>query len=111
MAILNSRLVSFDAATVAFRWKDYRIKRGDRQRVMRRASGEFIRRFLLHVLPDGFYRIPHHGLLASAGRKVNIMKVRAMLGTSSPTVSPKAEAESIPLLCASPAPAAEAPCA
>jgi hypothetical protein len=51
VAISNSRLVSADAATVAFRWKDYRIKQGDRQKVMRLATGEFIRRFLIHVLP------------------------------------------------------------
>jgi hypothetical protein len=59
VAISNSRLVSADAGTVAFRWKDYRIKQGDRQRVMWLATEEFIRRFLLHVLPDSFHRIRH----------------------------------------------------
>jgi hypothetical protein len=53
----NTRLISADAATVAFRWKDYRIKSGGRRRVMRLATDEFIRRFLIHVLPDGFHRI------------------------------------------------------
>jgi hypothetical protein len=63
VAISNSRLISADADTVAFRWKDYRIKTGDRQKVMRLATDEFIRRFLIHVLPDGFHRIRHYGLL------------------------------------------------
>jgi hypothetical protein len=72
VAISNRRLISADADTVTFRWKDYRIKRGDRMKVMRLATGEFIRRFLIHVLPDGFHRIRHYGLLASAGHKTNI---------------------------------------
>ncbi len=79
VAISNTRLVSADADTVAFRWKDYRIKRGDRQKVMRLATPEFIRRFLIHVLPDGFHRIRHYGLLASSARKANITKIRALL--------------------------------
>jgi len=80
VAISNQRLVSADAYTVAFHWKDYRIKRGDRMKVMRLRTGEFIRRFLLHVLPDGFHRIRHYGLLASATRKTNIAKIRTLLG-------------------------------
>jgi hypothetical protein len=84
VAISNSRLVSADAGTVAFRWKDYRIKTGDRRRVMRLATDEFIRRFLIHVLPDGFHRIRHYGLLASATRKANIAKIRALLGADGP---------------------------
>nr|WP_243145016.1 IS91 family transposase [Litoreibacter roseus] len=79
VAISNHRLVSADANTVVFRWKDYRIKRGDRQKVMRLATPEFIRRFLIHALPDGFHRIRHYGLLASSARKTNITKVRALL--------------------------------
>jgi hypothetical protein len=74
VAISNSRLVSADAQTVTFRWKDYRIKSGDRQKVMRLATPEFIRRFLIHILPDGFHRIRHYGLLASAKRKANITR-------------------------------------
>jgi hypothetical protein len=93
VAISNSRLVSADAATVAFRWKDYRIKQGDRQKVMRLATGEFIRRFLIHVLPDGFHRIRHYGLLASATRKANIAKIRALLGADRPNQEPPASAE------------------
>ena len=80
VAISNSRLVSADADTVAFRWKDYRIKRGDRMKLMRLGTHEFIRRFLIHILPDGFHRIRHYGLLASATRKTNIAKIRVLLG-------------------------------
>jgi hypothetical protein len=80
VAISNHRLISADADTVAFRWKDYRIKRGDRQKVMRLSTLEFIRRFLIHVLPDRFHRIRHYGLLASSARKTNITKIRDLLG-------------------------------
>lgn len=104
VAISNSRLVSADAGAVAFRWKDYRIKRGDRQRVMRLATGEFIRRFLLHVLPDGFHRIRHYGLLASAGRKVNIAKIRAMVGAVPPVTPPDAAPEPVALTLREPCP-------
>ena len=76
VAISNHRLVSADADAVAFRWKDYRIKRGDRMKVMRLSTREFIRRFLIHVLPDGFHRIRHYGLLASAGRRRNVETIR-----------------------------------
>ncbi len=75
VAISNHRLVSADAETVAFRWKDYRIKTGDRQKVMRLATDEFIRRFLIHVLPDGFHRIRHYGLLAGATRPARAVSV------------------------------------
>ncbi|PTX60692.1 putative transposase [Sulfitobacter mediterraneus] len=79
VAISNRRLVSADADIVAFRWKDYRIKRGQRQKVMRLATPELIRRFLIHVLPDGFHRIRHYGLLASGTRKANLTKIRGLL--------------------------------
>ncbi len=78
VAISNSRLIGADAETVAFKWKDYRSKNGDRQKVMRLATGEFIRRFLIHVLPDGFHRIRHYGFLASAKRKSSIAKIRTL---------------------------------
>ena len=84
VAISNARLVSADAETVAFRWKDYRIKSGDRLKVMRLATDEFIRRFLVHVLPDGFHRIRHYGLLAGAGRKDTLARVRDLLGAQAP---------------------------
>ncbi len=80
VAISNSRIVNANANTVAFRWKDYRIKNGDKQNIMRLSTSEFIRRFLIHVLPDGFHRIRHYGLLANATRRANIAKVRLLLG-------------------------------
>lgn len=109
VAISNSRLVSADAGTVAFRWKDYRIKQGDRQKVMRLATDEFIRRFLIHVLPDGFHRIRHHGLLASAARKTNIAKIRALLGKALPVAVPATSAEPIPLTLREPCPCCGGP--
>ena len=84
VAISNHRLISADAETVAFRWKDYRIKAGDRQKVMCLSTPEFIRRFLMHVLPDGFHRIRHYGLLASATRKATIERIRDLLGQRTP---------------------------
>tara|TARA_R110002049_G_scaffold308961_2_gene515194 strand:+ start:312 stop:902 length:591 start_codon:yes stop_codon:yes gene_type:complete len=101
VAISNSRLVSADANTVALRWKDYRIKSRDRQKTMRLSTDEFIRRFLIHVLPD---RIRHYGLLASAGRKANIAKVRALLGAEQPGQEPQEDAEIIPLTLREPCP-------
>ena len=112
VAISNARLVSADAQTVAFRWKDYRIKSGDRQKIMRLATPEFIRRFLIHVLPDGFHRIRHYGLLASSVRKANIAKIHALLCIQKPeqVAVPEPQTEITPR-CASHAPAAAAPCA
>jgi len=104
VAISNQRLVSADANTVAFRWKDYRIKSGDRQKVMRLTTDEFIRRFLMHVLPDGFHRIRHYGLLASAQHKTNIAKVRALIGSSAPEQEPSSEDDPAPLTLQEPCP-------
>ena len=104
VAISNSRLISVDAETVAFRWKDYRIKSSDRQKVMRLATPEFIRRFLIHVLPDGFHRIRHYGLLASASRKANIAKIRTLLGAETAKQDGPLTAEIIPLTLREPCP-------
>ena len=104
VAISNNRLISADADTVAFRWKDYRIKHGDRQKVMRLKTGEFIRRFLIHVLPDGFHRIRHYGFLASAKRKENIAAIRAMIGAELQTVESEAPDEVPPLTLRQPCP-------
>ena len=104
VAISNQRLVSADANTVAFRWKDYRIKSGDRQKVMRLTTGEFIRRFLMHVLPDGFHRIRHNGLLASAQRKINIAQARVLIGASAPEQEPPSEDDPTPLTLREPCP-------
>jgi len=79
VAISNHRLVSADADTVGIRWKDYRIKRGDRMKIMRLPTDEFIRRFLIHVLPSGFHRIRHAGFLAYGIRRDRIAKIRRLL--------------------------------
>ncbi len=113
VAISNARLVSADADTVAFRWKDYRIKSGDRQKVTRLATPEFIRRFLIHVLPDGFHRIRHYGLLANATRKANIINIRALLCIQQheqpATPEPEPEPEIIPLTLREPCPCCGGP--
>lgn len=97
VAISNHRLISADAGTVAFRWKDYRIKAGNRQKIMRLATPEFIRRFLIHVLPDGFHRIRHYGLLASATRKATIARIRDLLGQRTPERATQDPTEPAPL--------------
>jgi hypothetical protein len=84
VAISNRRLVAFDDAGVTFRYKDYRRDGGQRQRVMTLATDEFIRRFLLHVLPRGFHRIRHYGLLASSARKASLARARELLAVSPP---------------------------
>ena len=84
VAISNRRLVSMDENDVTFRWKDYRAKGRTRHKTMTLAPKEFMRRFLLHVLPVGFHRIRHYGLLANAGRRENLVRVRALLGVPQP---------------------------
>jgi Putative transposase len=104
VAIANSRLIRANAETVTFRWKDYRIKTGDRQKVMRLATDAFIRRFLIHVLPDGFHRIRHYGLLAGAGRAAIVAKIRTLLGAQTPSQHEAPSAEIIPLTLRQPCP-------
>ena len=84
VAIANRRLLALDDAGVTFRYKDYRRDGAERLRTMTLATHEFIRRFLLHVLPMGFHRIRHYGLLASAGRRANLAKARALLAVPVP---------------------------
>jgi hypothetical protein len=79
VAIANSRLLSLDQRGVTFRYKDYRRDGQTRYRTMTLAPDEFIRRFLLHVLPKGFHRIRHYGLLASAVCKANIAQARELI--------------------------------
>jgi hypothetical protein len=79
VAISNSRLLSFDERGVTFRYKDYRTKGRTRYKAMTLTAEEFMRRFLLHVLPSGFHRIRHYGLLANAGRRENLVRARALL--------------------------------
>jgi hypothetical protein len=90
VAIANSRLIALDERSVTFRYKDYRRDGQARYRTMTLAPGEFIRRFLLHVLPKGFHRIRHYGLLASAGCKVNIARAKELMGAPIPQVDPPA---------------------
>jgi hypothetical protein len=84
VAISNRRLIDFNEAGVTFRYKDYRRKGSDRQQVMTLDPNEFIRRFLLHVLPRGFHRIRHYGLLAGATRKSSLALARKLLAVASP---------------------------
>jgi hypothetical protein len=78
VAISNNRLISMDNSTVSFRWKDYRD--GDRQKTMTLEGEEFIRRFLTHVLPDGFHRIRYYGFLANCHRERKLALCRELLG-------------------------------
>ncbi|KMK65264.1 putative transposase [Puniceibacterium sp. IMCC21224] len=125
VAISNARLISADAQTVSFRWKDYRIKSGaplpgsglrskttrGRQRVMRLATPEFIRRFLIQDPRDGFHRIRHYGLLASLARKTNITKIRTLLCVQQPeqVAVPEPPTEIVPLTLREPCPCCGGP--
>ncbi len=79
VAIANSRLVALDDNEVTFKWTDYRAKDGDVHKTMALPIPEFIRRFLIHVLPSGFHRIRHYGLFANGGRAENLARVRELL--------------------------------
>ena len=85
VAISNRRLVRMDEHGVTFRWKDYRAKGRTRQKTMTLSPDEFMRRFLLHVLPGGFHRIRHYGLLANAERRRQLSRVRDLLNAPQPT--------------------------
>ena len=84
VAISNSRLVACDGTTVTFKWKDYRAKGRDRQKEMPLTVDEFIRRFLMHVLPRRFHRIRHYGLFANGGRAENLARARELLEVPEP---------------------------
>ena len=79
VAIANSRLIALDEQGVTFKWKDYRAREQDRHKTLTLAPGEFMRRFLLHVLPAGLHRIRHYGLFANIGRKHHLAKIRELL--------------------------------
>ncbi|WP_406644284.1 transposase [Aliisedimentitalea scapharcae] len=81
VAISNHRPVCVVPDTVAFRWKNQCIKRADRMTKMRLPTEEFIRRFLIHVLPFGFHRIRHSSFLANAIRRDKITKIRRLLNS------------------------------
>ena len=88
VAISNSRLVTLDEAGVTFKWKDYRIKGRDRLKTMTLDAAEFIRRFLLHVLPPGFVKIRHFGFLANSTRRVSLALCRSLLACEQPETRP-----------------------
>ena len=96
VAISNRRLIALDDRGVTFRWKDYRAKGRTRYKTMTLAAGEFIRRFLLHVLPTGLHRIRHYGLLANAGRKENLALARVLLNQPAPEPEANPPADSAP---------------
>nr|WP_232307599.1 IS91 family transposase [Sphingobium chungbukense] len=91
VAISNRRLVAFDENGVTLRYKDYRRDGAERHRIMTLIADEFIRRFLLHVLPRGFHRIRHYGLLASASRRDNLALARRLLAVPSEPEAPMPE--------------------
>jgi len=88
VAIANSRLLALDERGVTFRWKDYRATGKTRHRAMTLATGEFMRRFLLHTLPPGFHRIRHYGLIANTARRANLAQARALLHAPGATAPP-----------------------
>jgi hypothetical protein len=90
VAISNRRLVAADDGGVSFRWKDYRIEGPGRWKTMSLAPHEFIRRFLMHVLPKGFHRIRHYGLFANGNRAESIAKARELLAVATPETKPEA---------------------
>jgi len=87
VAISNRRLIACDDRGVSFRWKDYRAHGSTRHKTMTLMTDEFMRRFLLHVLPSGFHRIRHYGLLANANRKTHIITARELLHQPAPIVA------------------------
>ena len=93
VAISNSRLISADHSGVTFTVKDYRIDGPGRYKTMTLPAFEFIRRFLIHVLPKGFHRIRHTGLLANGNRKANIARARELLAVPVPAVEPQEPAK------------------
>jgi hypothetical protein len=84
VAISNRRLVAYDDKGVTFKWKDYRAEGHERYKLMTLTNHEFIRRFLIHVLPGGFHRIRHYGLFANGSRADNIARARELLAVPTP---------------------------
>jgi hypothetical protein len=99
VAIANSRLLAFDGQQVSFTWKDYRSNGAARRKAMTLGADEFIRRFLLHILPDGFHRIRHYGLFANSARKANVETARRLLSAPAPTEPETDVAPAIEVAC------------
>jgi hypothetical protein len=95
VAISNNRLISADETGVTFTWKDYRIDGPDRYKTITLATHEFIRRFLMHVLPKGLHRIRHYGLFANGHRAANIARARELLAIP-PRSKPAETSETTP---------------
>ncbi len=92
VAMANSRLIAFDQHGVTFKWKDYRIEGRDRYKCMTLGTFEFIRRFLIHVLPKGLHRIRHYGLFAKGPCANNVAHARELLAMAKPEDQPAAAA-------------------
>jgi hypothetical protein len=88
VAISNRRLIAADSKTVTFKVKDYRIDGPGRYKTMTLDAHEFIRRFLIHVLPSGFHRIRHYGLLAGGAKADNLARARKLLDAATPAPEP-----------------------
>jgi Putative transposase len=93
VAISNRRLISADDKGVTFTWKDYRVEGRDRYKIMTLPTGEFIRRFLIQVLPKGLHRIRHYGLFANGSRVENVSRARELLGAPPTTTNPEKPTE------------------
>ena len=89
VAISNRRLISADESGITFKWKDYRIEGPGRYKTMTLPTQEFIRRFLMHVLPRGVHRIRHYGLFANGNRAANIARARQLLAAPSRPKNPE----------------------
>jgi hypothetical protein len=109
VAIANSRLVALDDNRVTFKWKDYRTKGSERYKTMTLGVGEFIRRFLIHVLPSGFHRIRHYGLFANGGRVRNIARARELLRVPAAEIEPDDAGEGEPAAPPQPCPCCGGP--
>ena len=96
VAISNSRLLALDERGVTFRWKDYRAKGNTRHKAMTLSPEEFMRRFLLHVLPGGFHRIRHYGLLSNGGRRLGLATARQLLGVRTSAAAASAAEDAAP---------------
>jgi hypothetical protein len=103
VAISNTRLIAHDGRGVSFRYKDYRADGLARYKAMTLAAEEFIRRFMLHILPRGFHRIRHYGLFASTGRAANIARLRELLGSLPPAKASASTSQDEPAETALPA--------
>ncbi|WP_197431933.1 MULTISPECIES: transposase, partial [Hyphomicrobiales] len=95
VAIANSRIIAMDRNGVTFRWNDYRVRSAGKawRKTMTLTASEFIRRFLLHVRPDGFHRIRHYGLLASSRRAETIARIREIIAAATLDDIPVAAAQ------------------